>query len=202
MFTLAVSVVLALPPGPQAAQQPPPPPAPPAAVQRQAPPPPYNPKADARAQIAAALKSAKEDGIRVLITWGSNDDEHSTAFAAMRRNRELATFFSQEYKLVNVDVGALERNLDVASAHGVSLDAKTIPMVAVLDADGRVLARASGRTFAAESDPAAYDAARFAAFLKSHQAPPPPDAEPILAAAVAQAKREGKAVFVWFSAPW
>src|SRR5687767_1948011 len=61
--------------------------------QRPAPPPLYNPTADAKAQIAAALKSAKEDGIRVLVNWGSNDNELSKAFAAARRSRDLATFF-------------------------------------------------------------------------------------------------------------
>ena len=39
-------------------------------------------------------------------------------------------------------------------------------------------------------------------FFTKHQAPPAPDAEPLLQAALTKAKAEGKAVFVWFSAPW
>ncbi len=178
------------------------PPATAAQPQRPAPPPLYNPTADAKAQIAAALKSAKEDGIRVLITWGANDNELSKAFAAARRNRDLATFFADEYKVVNVDVGSLEKNLDVAQAYGVTLNAGSLPALAVLDADGNVLARTTGGAFLAEADPAAYDVPKLAAFFARHQAPPAPDAEPVLDAALKQAKAEGKSLFVWFSAPW
>jgi hypothetical protein len=178
------------------------PPATAAQPQRPAPPPLYNPTADAKAQIAAALKSAKEDGIRVLITWGANDNELSKAFAAARRNRDLATFFADEYKVVNVDVGSLEKNLDVAQAYGVTLNAGSLPALAVLDADGNVLARTTGGAFLAEADPAAYDVPKLAAFFAKHQAPPAPDAEPVLDAALKQAKAEGKSLFVWFSAPW
>ena len=199
MLALIASLVLGALPGGQAAQ--PPPPQPPV-VQRPAPPPLYNPAADPLAQIAAALKSAKEDGIRVLINFGSNDDEASKAFAAARRNRELSPFFAHEYNGVNVDVGRLERNLDVARSYGVTLNAGDLPALVVLDADSKVLARASGAAFRSDADPAAHDPSKIAAFLKTHQAPPPPDAQPVFDAALQQATREGKTLFVWFSAPW
>ncbi len=199
MLALIASLVLGALPGAQAA--PPPPPRPPV-VQRPAPPPLYNPAADPRAQIDAALKSAKEDGIRVLINFGSNDDEASKAFAAARRNRELSPLFVDEYKGVNVDVGRLERNLDVARSYGVTLNAADLPALVVLDADGKVLARTSGAALRSDADPAAHDPAKIAAFLKAHQAPPPPDAQPVFDAALQQATREGKRLFVWFSAPW
>jgi Thioredoxin-like len=198
VLLLTASLVLA-----QAAagQAPPPPPQPPA-VQRPAPPPLYNPTADAKAQIDAALKSAKEDGIRVLVNWGANDDAASKAFATARRSRELSTFFADEYKAVNVDVGRLDRNLDIAKKYGVTLAAGELPALAVLDADGNVLARASGSAFRSGDDPSAFDPAKIAAFFTKHQAPPAPDAEPLLEAALKRAKGEGKTLFVWFSAPW
>lgn len=205
MLALIASLVLAAPPGAQTPPLlPPAPPRPPVAVQRPVPPPPplYNPTADPTAQIAAALKSAKEDGIRVLITFGSNDDESSKAFAAARRSRDMGRLFADEYKLVNVDVGQLDKNMDVAATYGVTPNAGDLPALAVLDAAGNVLARASGRAFRSEGDPAAHDPAKIAAFLETHQAPPPPDAEPVYDAALQQAKREGKTLFVWFSAPW
>ncbi len=199
MLALIASLVLGALPGAQAAS---PPPAQPPAVQRPAPPPTYNPVADPRAQIVAALKSAKEDGIRVLLNFGANDDEGSKAFAAARRNRELSPFFADEYKGVNVDVGRLDRNSDVAESYGVTLKAGDLPALVVLDADGKVLARTSGVAFRSDADPAAHDPAKIAAFLKAHQAPPPPDAQPVFDAALQQATREGKTLFVWFSAPW
>lgn len=203
MHPLVASLVLAVAASAAAVQQAPPQPGPPAQAARPAPPPPYNPAADARAQIASALKSAKDDGIRVLVNWGSNEDEASTAFAAARRNnRDLSPFFSTEYKLVHVDVGNLDKNLDVAKTYGVTLQAGALPMLAVLDGDGNVLARTSASAFRSTADPAAFDPASIGAFLAKHQAPAPADADPVLQAAVKQAKREGKTLFVWFSAPW
>ncbi len=199
MLALIASLVLGAVSGGQAAQ--PPSPQPPA-VQRPAPPPLYNPAAEPKAAIAAALKSAKEDGIRVLVNFGANDDEASEAFAAARRNRELSPLFADEYKGVNVDVGRLERNLDVAQSYGVTLKAGGLPALVVLDADGKVLARTSGAAFRSDADPAAHDPSKIATFLKTHQAPPPPDAQPVFDAALQQATREGKTLFVWFSAPW
>jgi len=200
MFHLIVPLVL-LAPGASHGQTAPPP-ATAAQPQQPAPPPLYNPSADAKAQIAAALKSAKEDGIRVLVTWGANDNDLSKAFAAARRNRDLAMFFADEYKVVNVDVGNLDKNLDLAQAYGVTLTAGSLPALAVLDADGNVLARTTGGAFLAEADPAVFDVPNVAAFFKKHQAPPAPDAEPLLEAALKQANAEGKSLFVWFSAPW
>lgn len=194
---IASSFLLAAPPGIQAA----PPPQPPAA-QRPAPPPLYNPAADAKAAIATALKFAKEDGIRVLVNFGANDDEGSKAFAAARRTRELSPLFADEYRMVNVDVGSLDRNLEVATAYGLTPKAGELPAIVLLDDSGKVLARASASTFRSEADPKAHDPVKIAAFLKSHQAPPPPDAQPVFDAAALQAKREGKSLFVWFSAPW
>jgi hypothetical protein len=200
MIAAIASLVFVVPSGPQA--PPPPPPRPPVVVQTAAPPPLYDPAGDPKAQIATALRYAKEDGIRVLLNFGSNDDESAKAFAAARRSRDLSTFFADEYPTVNVYVGALDKNLDVAQAYGVSLEAGQLPALAVLDAGGKVLARAAGPAFRSEADPAAHDPAKIADFLATHKAPPPPDAEPVFDAALQQAKREGKALFVWFSAPW
>ena len=201
MLQLIVSFVLLVPQAAPVQAAPPTAPATAAQPQRPAPPPLYNPTADAKAQIATALKSAKDDGIRVVVNWGANDDELSKAFATARRSRELS-FFASEYKVVNVDVGNLDKNLDVAKSYGVTLERNALPALAVLDADGNVLARTTGRAFLAEADPAAYDVPKLAQFFTKHQAPPAPDAEPLLQAALNRAKAEGKSVFVWFSAPW
>lgn len=209
MLALIASLVLVAPPAPQSAldpagrlptvtlQQPAAPP-----PGRRPAPPIYTPTADPKEQIAAALERAKEDGIRVLLSFGANDDEGSKAFAEVRRNPKLSLVFADEYRSVNVDVGALDRNLDVAATYGVTPKAGELPALAVLDGSGKVVARADGTAFRSEGDSKAYDPAKLAAFLKAHQAPPPPDAQPVFDAALQQSKREGKSLFVWFSAPW
>jgi len=161
----------------------------------------YNETADAKAQIAAAIKAAGEDDIRVLINWGANDDEKCAKFPQVQRDPDVAPKFSDEYKLVSVDVGHLDKNLDVAQGYGVTLAAGSLPHFTVLDTAGKVVAQVSARDLAAEADPAALDAKKFAAFLAKHQAPAA-DAQPLFNAALAEARRDNKYMFLWFSAPW
>jgi len=175
------------------------------ALQRRAPPPLYNEKADAKAAIEAAVRAAATDGIHVLINWGANDDAGSKKFAEARKAPEVIqatpSFFSDEYKLVNVDVGRLDKNLDLARTYGVKLSAGALPALTILDATGKVIANTTAAALRPEGDSDGIAAPKLAAFLKQHQAPAP-DAVAPFEAALKQAKTEGKTVFVWFSAPW
>jgi hypothetical protein len=163
----------------------------------------FNETADAKAQIATAVAGAAEDGIRVLVVWGSNDDERSTGFPKVQRAPEVSgpRFFSDEYKVVYVDVGKADRNADLASGYGTTLAATALPAFTVLDSAGKAVGRGTAADFAG-ADPVALDAKKFAAFLTANQAPLPPDPNPMVNAAVAQAKKDGKYVFLWFTAPW
>jgi hypothetical protein len=172
---------------------------------RPAPPPTYDPNADARALIAAAVKGAATDGIRVLVNFGANDDDGSKAFSKARSAPEILkstpSFFSDEYKVANIDVGHLDKNLDVASSYGVTLAAGDLPALVILDDRGQVVARTSAQALRLERDAAALDPVKIAAFLTAHEAPAP-DATAQFADALKQAKADGKRLFVWFSAPW
>ena len=175
------------------------------ALQRRVPPPLYDEKADAKAAIEAAVRAAATDGIRVLINWGANDDSGSKKFADARKAPEIIqatpSFFSDEYKIVNVDVGHLDKNLDVARTYGVKLSAGALPALTILDTTGKVIANTTAAALRPEGDSEGIAAPKLAAFLKQHQAPAP-DAVAPFEAALKQAKTEGKSVFVWFSAPW
>ncbi len=166
-------------------------------------PPPFDEKADAKSAIKAAVTSAAIDDIRVLVAWGANDDNGSTQFIAARRSPAITQpgFFSDEYKIVNVNVGHLDRNVDLAKSYRVGLRADALPALTVLDSTGKVLANTDAATLRPDADPAGIDPAKLAAFLKSHQAPAP-DALALYEAALKQAKKEGKMVFVRFAAPW
>jgi hypothetical protein len=162
----------------------------------------YNETADAKAQIATAIAAADESEIRVLINWGANDDPRCTTFSQAQRAPEISgpRFFADEYKVVYVDVGRADKNMDVAAAYGARPAAGALPYLTVLDKAGKVLAGASSVDMAAD-DPAAFDPKKIAAFLTTHQAPAP-DADPPFQAALSQAKKDGRYVFLWFSAPW
>jgi hypothetical protein len=189
--------------GPAPPQNPPPVPAAPAARPAQAPRKLFNETADAKAQIATAVSAAAEDAVRVLLVWGSNDDERSANFTKVQRAPEVSgpRFFSDEFKVVYVNVGKADRNADLASSYGTTIAAATLPAFTVLDAAGKAVGRAASVDFAG-ADPVTLDARKFAAFLAANQAPPPPDPDPMLTAALGQAKKDGRYVFLWFTAPW
>jgi hypothetical protein len=181
------------------------PPQVPAETVRVAQPPPkiYNETADAKAQIAAAIEAAVVDDIRVFINWGANDDDSCKKFSQVLRGLKAPvgrSFFSDEFKVVNVDLGHLDKNLDLAKTYGVTPTASALPALTILDKTGKVLANASAPLFST-TDPAAFDSDKVAAFLTEHEAPVP-DSNAPFEAALNQAKRDGKSVMVWFSAPW
>jgi hypothetical protein len=160
----------------------------------------YDETADAAAQIKAAITAADVDDIRVLINWGTNDALGSAFAAALRTPAVTATrYAADEYKVVNVDVGRADRNLDLAKRFGATIKVDALPALTVLDETGNVVAQATATEFL--SAPAAFDPAKIAAFFTAHQAPAPDAIQPFNDA-VARAKRDGKTVFVWFSAPW
>jgi len=168
----------------------------------------YNETADAKAQIADALKAAAEDDIRVLINWGANDDDTCTKFPqALRGNpmteaqQQVSLKLSNEYRQVYVDVGHLDKNQDLAGLYHASLAGGSLPHFTILDKTGKVLAQKSAGDFAADTDPAKFDVAKVLKLLEQYQVASPA-AAPLFAAALKRAKAENKEVFLWFSAPW
>jgi hypothetical protein len=158
--------------------------------------------ADVKDRLARARELAEMDDIRVLINWGANDNELCRKFSETLRQPEVVkTRFSNEYHIVNVDVGNLDKNLDLARQYGVVLKKESLPMLTALDQHGKVIAQASAPDFMASGRPDVFDPAKVTAFFTLHQAPAP-DAAAAFDAAFKQAKAEGKLVFVWFSAPW
>lgn len=163
----------------------------------------FEEKADAKAAIKAAVDAAAADGIRVLIAWGANDDKRSTLFLAANRAPAVSTpgFFSHEYRTVNVSIGHMDKNINLAKSYDAKLKADALPALTVLDSAGAAIANTNAATLQPDADPSGIDPVKVAAFLKLHQAPAP-DAVAQFNAALKQAKKEGKEVFVWFSAPW
>jgi hypothetical protein len=165
--------------------------------------PPFDEAVDAKAAIKAAVDEAASDGIRVLVTWGANDNPGSRLFLDSKKDPAIAEqpFFRDEYKSVNVNVGHLNRNTDLAKSYGAKLKADALPALTVLDAAGAVVANTNAPALRPKANPAGIDPAKVAAFLKTHQAPAP-NASALFETALNQAKNENKMVFAWFSAPW
>jgi protein disulfide-isomerase len=99
----------------------------------------YDEKADASRQIAAAITAASQPGkpVRnIVLVFGANwcPDCH----ALDDNMHELASLIEKHFVVVKIDVGRMDKNLDVALKHGVPVK-RGIPAMAVLDSRGRLL---------------------------------------------------------------
>ena len=139
----------------------------------------------------------------MLIQWGANWCGWCNWLAAtMQHNPELSHELLYEYELVHLDLGHFDKNLDLAKELGAEI--KSIPYLTILGADGKTVVHSNSEPFEIkEATPAGdhHDAAKLVAFLAEHQARPV-DAKVVRAAALAQAKKDGRMVFLRFGAPW
>ncbi len=98
---------------------------------------PYDERADAKADIAQALAAARQAKVPVLVVFGANWCPDCRILDAAFKSGPSATLIDKGFKVVKVDVGRFDRNVDVAEKYGIPLK-KGIPTVAVLGADGSV----------------------------------------------------------------
>lgn len=99
---------------------------------------PYDKEADARADVDAALKTAKETGHMTIVAMGANWCHDSRGLAAQFEKTRFKDLLNDHFELVYVDVGERDRNLDIAKTFGVEKIVGT-PTVFVLSPDGDVL---------------------------------------------------------------
>jgi len=92
----------------------------------------------AATDLAKALQSAAAGHRRVIVDFGGNwcTDCHvlDLYFHDAANNPILET----DYVLVHINVGRMDRNLDIAERYRIPLK-KGVPALAVLDSDGRLL---------------------------------------------------------------
>jgi thioredoxin 1 len=99
---------------------------------------PYDESADAKASVQQALDAAQTDHVPVLVVFGANWCEDCRALDLALKTGRNAEQIAREFKVVKVDVGKFNRNLDIARAYGDPIK-KGIPAAVVLSADNRVL---------------------------------------------------------------
>ena len=99
---------------------------------------PYDPSADAKAQIQAALTEAAAARQPVLLIFGANWCADCRALDKSLHTGRNAELIAREFKVVKVDVGRFDHNVDIAQSYGVPLK-KGIPAVVVLSPKNQVL---------------------------------------------------------------
>jgi len=98
----------------------------------------YDEKADAPKQVAAAILAAAHSGKRVALVFGANWCPDCRVLDAQMHKPELAPLVAQNFLVVKVDVGRMDKNLDLAKKYGVPIR-RGIPALAVLDPQGQLL---------------------------------------------------------------
>ncbi len=98
----------------------------------------YPDPSQAKADLAAALKSAAATHRRILLDFGGNwcgDCQVLDIFMHDESNRRL---LEADFVVVHINVGHLDANLDLAAKYGVPLQ-KGVPALAVLSETGKLL---------------------------------------------------------------
>ena len=95
----------------------------------------YPPPAEAKADLAAALKTAAATHRRVLLDFGGNwcpDCQVLDVYLHDARNKRL---LDANFVLVPINIGREDANLDIASRYGIEIS-KGVPALAVLSEHG------------------------------------------------------------------
>jgi thiol:disulfide interchange protein len=159
----------------------------------------YDEKADAKADIAAALVRAGKENRRVLIQWGGNWCGWCRLLHKLfKEDRAIAKALLYEYDVVMVDIGKFDKNLDLVAKYKADLKKAGVPFLTVLDSAGSVIV--NQETSSLESGQG-HDPKKVLDFLNAHKAPAL-EAKAVLDKALAEAKASGRRVFLHYGAPW
>lgn len=98
----------------------------------------YPDPAVAKDEIKAALTKAAKEHKRVILDFGGNWCGDCHALDRYFHEEPNATLLKENFVLVDVNIGMVDKNLDVAKAYDVPLS-KGVPALAVLDENGKTL---------------------------------------------------------------
>lgn len=99
---------------------------------------PYDENADARQDVRAGLAAAAQAQVPLIVVFGANWCPDCRVLDLSFKTGRSAALISKDFRVVKVDVGRFDRNVELAESYGVPLR-KGIPAVAILSAQGKVL---------------------------------------------------------------
>jgi len=99
---------------------------------------PYNENADAKLEIKQALTQAAVSNTPIIIVFGANWCPDCKVLDLAMKNGASASLLGRDFKIVKVNIGHFDKNLDVAKQYGVPLE-KGIPAVAIISPKNVVL---------------------------------------------------------------
>ena len=100
----------------------------------------YDENADAKKQIAAALREASHHrpARNVVLVFGGNWCTDCRVLSAQMHKGDLAALLAKSFVVVKIDIGRMDKNLDLAAKYGVPIK-NGVPALAVLNSRGKLL---------------------------------------------------------------
>jgi thiol-disulfide isomerase/thioredoxin len=99
---------------------------------------PYDETANADTDVAAAFARARKSHKRVLIDLGGNWCGDCIVLSNIMALPEMKAFVARHFEVVTVDVGRMNRNLQIPARFGADLKGG-VPAVLVVEPDGKTL---------------------------------------------------------------
>ena len=98
----------------------------------------YPDPAQARADLAAALKTAAATHRRILLDFGGNWCPDCQVLDIYFHDAQNKPLLDANFVLVHINIGTMDTNLDIARQYGVPIG-KGVPALAVLSERGKLL---------------------------------------------------------------
>lgn len=99
---------------------------------------PYDENANAKEAISKAIAEAKFEKLPVVVIFGANWCPDCRALSDAIDHGKNANLFAKAFKVVKVNVGNFDTNLDIANSYGNPISGG-IPGAAILSFDGKLV---------------------------------------------------------------
>ena len=106
----------------------------------------YPEPVEAKADLAAAFKTAAQTHRRVLIDFGGNWCGDCQVLDIYFHNPQNRPILESNFVLVHVNIGRMDENLDIAERYGIPVTLG-VPALAVLSENGKILYGQRGGEF-------------------------------------------------------
>lgn len=99
---------------------------------------PYDESADAKITLKSATVSAQAAQVPVLVIFGANWCEDCRALDRTMNTARNSQLISRSFKVVKVDIGNFDKNIEIADAYG-NPTKQGIPAAVLLSPEGRLV---------------------------------------------------------------
>lgn len=96
------------------------------------------PTGDAHGQMQQAIAAAGKSHKNILVVFGADWCYDCHVLEKAFHRPDIAAVLAPNYQVVDIDIGEMNKNLDIAQQYEVPLD-RGVPAIAILDSQGKLL---------------------------------------------------------------